>query len=55
MQNLRKHGVYRPNKCFRNSPIGIGIVDARKTARKTTLARDIEVELGKLNFQIKIC
>ena len=30
MQNLRKYGVYRRNKRFENSPITIGILDARK-------------------------
>ena len=53
MQNLRKYGVYRRNKRFENSPITIGILDARKTKQTTTLARDIKEELSKLDFEME--
>ena len=53
MQNLRKHGVYRRNERFENSPIKIGLVDARKTKQTTTLAKNIEDELNKLGFEMK--
>ena len=52
MQNLRKRGVYRRNVNFRNSPITIGILDAREACPKTTLAKYIKVELNRLNFEI---
>ena len=53
MQNLRKYGVYRRNKRFENSPITIGLLDARKTKQTTKLAKDIKDELSKLGFEIK--
>lgn len=53
MQNLHKGGVYRHSTRFENSPIAIGILDARETGQKTTFAKNIKDELRKLNFEIQ--
>ena len=53
MQNLSKCSVYRRSSRFENSPIAIGILDARETGQKTTFAKNIKDELRKLDFEIQ--
>ncbi|MHC4619373.1 MAG: Piwi domain-containing protein [Planctomycetota bacterium] len=53
MSNLLRYGVYRRNERFDNAPIRIGIVDARETSERTTLAKNIQDTLGKMRFQVK--